>query len=132
MKTIFVSGYNVDEPPASNLIAALRFRGLSVEYSPSNPKNKPDSKWENWYEEGLMAALQGCDTFVAVVTDAWDSSSWMYAECQVALNLLNASQMPRLFYWNPQKISVTAAGMVRFLKSELPLDPDVAVEVLTQ
>ena len=131
MRTIFVSSYNVDKPPASSLIAALRNSGVVVENSPSNPADKSDPKWKKWYDEGLMATLMNCDTFVAVITDVWDST-WMVSECQTALNLHNVSMMKKYYYWNPQRISVTAAGLVPYLKSELPMEMDKAVDILIQ
>ena len=131
MKTIFVSAYNVDKPPASDLIAALQAKGVSVENSPSNPADKSDPKWKKWYDEGLMATLENCDTFVAVITDVWDST-WMAIECQTAMNLYSASQLTNYHYWNPQNVSVTAAGLVPYLNSELPLEMDKAIEVLIQ
>lgn len=131
MRTVFVSSYNVDRPPASDLIAALKTKGVAVESSPGNPADRIDPKWQNWYEAGLMDALARSDTFVTVVTDVWESI-WMASECQAALDLFSASRLTGFHYWNPQGVSMTAAGLLPYLKSELPVDIDQAVEVLVR
>jgi hypothetical protein len=126
MKSIFVSAYNIDKPPASTLINALLAKGITVEHSPSNPHERTDPKWENWYGGELSESIKKCEGFVSVIDETWDSSSWMAEECLVALKQMN------VYYWNPNNVKVTAPGMAPFLKSKLPTELIQAVQVLVK
>jgi hypothetical protein len=122
---IFVSSQSVDQNPARLLIDALATASLRVDHSPSNPLDRDDDRWPDWYEKGLRAALRGCRLFVIVVDAGWDSSSWMAQEAQSA----RESRMDS-FFWNPTRVSVRAKGMTPYLKVELPVDLEEAVRSL--
>src|SRR5688572_11316733 len=74
----FVSSTIVDQPPASELIAALRAAGHQVDHSPRGPD---DPRWPDWLEAGCRRAIEPCDTFV-VIQD-WDQAPWTTLEAQL-------------------------------------------------
>ena len=127
---VFVSSQAVDRHPASELIAELQKRGVQLERSPSNPLHAKDPRWEDWLEGGLAAALRRCGVFVVVVDAGWDSSSWMGEEAHLALEARGSIMPLRGFFWNPEGMRMTAAGMVRHLREELPIDSEKAAAVL--
>ncbi len=116
MNSIFVSSQGIDNPPASTLIAALRAKGITVEHSPSNPIDRTDPKWNNWYAEGLAQTLAKCEKFVIVIDEGWDSSSWMGEESHAAMVLNNAPLANQAYYWNPNNVVAQALGMKAYLK----------------
>jgi hypothetical protein len=124
---IFISSESVDGPPASLLIAALRRAGVAVEHSPRNPSDGPDPRWSDWYSRGLPEALERCDAFVAVINRAWDSSTWMGCEADEGRKRLSST-----FFWNPEGVTVTAAGMKPYLTVQLPATLEAAVGTLLQ
>jgi hypothetical protein len=126
---VFVSSQIVDRWPAGDLIQALRRVGVGVEHSPRNPRDGKDSRWRNWYSETLLTTLDRCDALVIVVEPGWDSSTWMASEAQAALAPGRRTEQ-KAFFWNPGGTRVTAAGMVGYLRVELPSDLDAAVAVL--
>jgi TIR domain len=127
---VFVSCQAVDRKPAGDLIRELRMAGIEVEHSPRNPLDGNDPRWEGWYQAGLAAAIGGCDVFVIVVDDGWDSSTWMAIEADAALAVPQGGSPLRLFFWNPEATTVKAAGMVRYLKHELPRGLDRAISCI--
>jgi hypothetical protein len=124
---VFVSSQSVDTAPASLLIDGLRGAGAAVEHSPRNPSDGHDPRWKNWYDKGLQEALKRCASFVAVVDRAWDSSTWMAIEADEAEKHLTST-----YYWNPQGVTIAAAGMKPYLTAELPAALDAAIAVLLQ
>jgi hypothetical protein len=112
---IFVSSQAVDEAPATMLVAELLRAGLVVEHSPRNE----DAAWSEWYGGGLSAAVARCSVFVAVIDRGWDSSTWMAIEADEAVQKLGSARI-RSFFWNPERLKVTAKGMLPYLKEELP------------
>jgi len=63
---------------------------------------------------------------VVVVDAGWDSSSWMAEEAHLALEATGMDRRLRGYFWNPERHHVTAAGVVGYLKEELPTDVDSA------
>jgi hypothetical protein len=129
---VFVSSQAVDQWPAAQLIACLNKLGVSLEHSPSNPRDKPDQRWKDWYHQGLPATLRRCRLFVIVVDDGWDSSSWMAQEAHLALVAPGSEKRLRGYFWNPERRQVTAAGMVGYLQQELPIEAQLAARFLAQ
>jgi hypothetical protein len=127
---VFASSQSVDHTPASDLILRLREMGAAVSHSPSNPLDRDDPRWNDWYAVGLPAAIEQCDTVVIVVDRGWDSSTWMAQEAQVAVQATGLGAKRRLYFWNPGGIVVQAAGMLPYLQSELPRSLDAAVQIL--
>ena len=121
---IFVSSQIVDRWPARDLIAALRLVGVEVEHSPSNPLDREDARWEDWYGHELVETVDRCDTFVIVIEPGWDSSTWMGIEAGMGV------KHGRVFFWNPDGITVKARGMTRYLQVALPQSLDAAVAQL--
>jgi hypothetical protein len=130
---VFVSCQAVDRKPAQDLIFALREAGVDVEHSPRNPLDGADARWKDWYDAGLATALRGCDVFVIVVDEAWDSSTWMAIEAQAGLAALRDGVARRAFFWNPLGIGVraAAAGTGAYLQHELPREVDDAIRRIT-
>jgi hypothetical protein len=78
----------------------------------------------------LIATLRRCSLFVIIVDPVWDSSTWMGEEAHAALEShLMVPHLPA-FFWNPDRVAVRAAGMVRYLKAELPIKTQEAVRIL--
>jgi TIR domain len=127
---VFVSSQAVDRDPARQLIGRLQSVGVRVEHSPSNPLDREDARWPDWYQEGLRAALGRCRLFVIVVDAGWDSSTWMAQEAHAALESDRMIRHLEGFFWNPTGAVVRAAGMVRYLKVELPVEIEDAVGIL--
>jgi hypothetical protein len=123
---VFVSSQVVDRWPARELIAGLRQAGLEVEHSPSNPLDSQDPRWANWYGDALEAAVDRCDLFIVVLEPGWDSSTWMAIEADAGL-AKGRRTAERAYVWNPDGIVVRAAGMIGYLRSELPRDLAEAV-----
>ena len=69
---------------------------------------------------------------MAVVDEAWDSSTWMAEEFHVAMNSEDGAKVKKTYYWNPSNLPVTAAGMMPYLHSEIPVSLREAVEVLSE
>jgi hypothetical protein len=124
---IFISSDLVDHPPASLLIDGLRRAGALVEHSPRNPHDGPDSRWPGWYSQGLPDSLSRCQSFVAVINRAWASSSWMACEAHEARKRLSFA-----FYWNPERVTVTAARMKPYLTTQLPASLEEAISILAR
>jgi hypothetical protein len=127
---IFVSSENVDRPPANALIARLRQEGWYVDHSPRNPAEGQDSRWPNWYREGLPAALDQTDIFIIALNHVWDSSSWMAEEAFCAMAQPNRQPVPHVFYWNPSGVEVTVQGVKPYLRERLPNALEAVVDRL--
>ena len=125
---IFISSQDVDNDPAKSLIERLRQEGFSVEHSPRNPLERNDSRWKNWYEEGLRSTLDKSEVFVSVIDGGWDSSSWMAEEAHQAMDAPGARPVPYAFFWNPLSIEIRAEGTFTYLRKELPKDLNEFVE----
>lgn len=116
---VFVSSQAADQRPARDLITGLRDAGVEVEHSPSNPLDRTDPRWTTWYDHGLGVAIAKSDAFVIVLDKGWDSSTWMGIEAEAALKSPNRTAT-NAYIWNPDGIVVSAAGMVPYLRPELP------------
>ena len=116
----------IDRYPAKDLIAGLREAGFEVDHSPSNPLDRDDPRWANWYAEGLPKAMDQCDAFVVALERHWDSATWMGIEGEEALKA-GRRTAEQMFVWNPEGITVHAAGMIRYLQAELPRDLSGAI-----
>jgi hypothetical protein len=130
--SVFVSSQAVDRMPAQGLLAALRNANIQVEHSPSNPLDGQDVRWSDWYGVGLIHSLRRSNVFVIAVDQGWESSTWMAQEADMALHSPLVAPQLQAFFWNPMRVEVRAAGMVGYLRAELPVDVMGAVEILTQ
>ena len=128
---VFVSSQVVDRWPARDLIVALRQAGFEVEHSPSNPLDREDLRWRNWYGEALASAMDRSDVFVVVLEPGWDSATWMAVEAEAGLTPGRKTER-NAFVWNPDGITVKAAGMIGYLRSELPRELGAAVARLRE
>jgi hypothetical protein len=117
MAGVFLSSQAIDRCPARTLIDALRTSGVRVECSPRNPLDGEDSRWTDWYSTGLPNAIRGVDVVVLVLDEGWDSATWMAEEARLAFAFLGAEAV---LFWNPNLVSVRAAGMLPYLKTRLP------------
>jgi hypothetical protein len=124
---VFVSSHAVSHKPANGLIRGLQRAGVEVGHSPLNPLDGIDPRWEHWYESGLAVALSGCNAFVIVVDAGWDSSTWMAIEAHTGMKVLEDGSRAGAYFWNPEAIVVQAAGMLPYLKQELPRGLDEAI-----
>ena len=128
--TCFVSSCAIDQRPATELVRAIRERGIVVDHSPVSPTRGGDERWKNWYESGCPETVAKCDAFVIVIDRAWDSSTWMAHESWCAMQDPRRSKTPMCFYWDPSDIGAKATGMMQYLKERLPSDPVLAAKLL--
>ena len=130
---VFVSCQSIDRKPANSLVRGLLSAGVEVAHSPCNPLDGSDERWASWYEDGLRKALDGCDAFVIVVDEGWDSSTWMAIEAETAIGLAARFSIKRILFWNPESVVVKANGMLPYLKIPLPLElEDVVREIASK
>lgn len=127
---IFVSCEQEDRPPAALLIGRLRAESWCVDHSPCSRVDNHDPRWYGWYEHGLGEALDWAEVFIMVVTEGWDSSTWMAQEACYAVQSNSPHQVKHTFYWNPDRCVVTAAGVLPYLRTPLPEDLDALVDQL--
>ena len=120
MPHVFVSACRIDEAHAAALIERLRAESFSVSHSPRNPSDGEDVRWRNWYESGCRVELERADVFISVIGPAWDCSTWMAHECEEALRLEEAGRIRGMYFWNPWRVEVKAAGMMAYLRERLP------------
>lgn len=130
MNNIFLSSQRVDSKYTSKLVRKLREEGFHVTHSPQNPLDGDDRRWRDWYERGLDEALESTNIFIIVIDYGWDSSTWMAQEADSALKRFESGQIREMCYLNPENIDIHAAGMLRYLKQQLPDDFDTLVEIL--
>ena len=130
MTRIFVSSCRIDDPLAAALIERLRSESFSVLHSPRHPSGGEDVRWRDWYNNGCRTELEGAGIFIAVISPAWDSSTWMAHECSEALKQMGVGRIQRMYYWNPERMDVKAAGMAVYLKERLPDDLDSLIGAL--
>ncbi len=115
------------------LISHLIEKEFRTNHSPRNPLDGDDNPWDDWYEKGLEEAINESQSFVIVVDQGWDSSTWMSIEADQALRKADTSGDNYLMaYWNPNDIEVKAKGVLGYLIDKLPNEPDKAIEALTR
>lgn len=130
---IFVSSQRIDEPHTTALISKLRGAGFQVVHSPKNPLDGDDERWtQDWYNKGLLETLDATDVFISSIDRGWDSATWMAIEADEAMKRTTNAHIQQMYYYNPLKISVTAAGMLRYLKEQLPDDLESTVKILSK
>lgn len=96
--TIFISNESSTDNRVVELIARLKSRpDIHVDQSPLNPRVGDDPRWRDWYARGCGEAIANADHFVAVVTDGYDSSTWMAMEFDEALKHCREHGRPTLF-----------------------------------
>lgn len=136
---VFVSSPCATESRAAELIAALRAAGVDVDHSPDpSGDSSVDSRWSDWYPKpgppgadtasGIARTLDASDVFVIVLSRGWDSSTWMGIEADEARARLEG----KLLHWNPDAITVRAAGMAPYLTTALPNRLAEAVRAILQ
>jgi hypothetical protein len=127
---IFVSSLQLYLPYAATLIEKLKAASFHVAHSPD--PDMQDVRWGDWYVRGCAVEFDDTDIFIIVITFAWDSSTWMAHESDEALKRFRAGRIRRMFFYNPEGIEVTAAGMLPYLIKRLPDSPDEVVALLRQ
>ena len=128
-KNVFVSSCATASPPAASLIERLREVGLKVVASPRGPS---DERWPGWYAGGCREEIAGANIFIAVVTRGWDSSTWMAIESDEALRSLESGALSKMYFWNPERIEVKAAGVLPYLRDRLPDDLGELISMLEE
>ena len=138
---VFVSSPRVGQAgsPTDALIAQLRAHGVQVSHSPPDRSNVScdDPRlvaWRDWYDGGCAAAVSAADSFVAVVDNAYTSSTWMGLELEAAQSPAGSRTRPLRMCWYESAL----AGGARYLPAwwaaalgdRLPDDVTTAVEVL--
>jgi hypothetical protein len=93
-QTVFVSVCEPEDPEVVRFVAALAEHGFRV--SPSSPPGGAGPEWDGWYDHGCRRPVDSCDAFVAVVTQAYDSSTWMAHEADEAQRRFDAGAAPAL------------------------------------
>lgn len=124
MIRVFVSFYPGNSAHGPALVAALRGAGCEVAHSPDA------DAMGDWYASGLPAALDRSDVFACVISQAWDSSTWMAIEADEAMRRFEAGRIAGCFCYNPEGRRVIAAGMIPYLRHLLPTDLSKAVELI--
>jgi len=130
-KGIFVSTENTADARVVRVIDLLKAAGHTVTTSPINPAIGDDPRWKDWYENGCRTAIDSNDVFLAVVTEGYDSSTWMAIELETAWNANRATGRPLLFLLHRSARPLPAA----FRQYEdgatlLPFDADEAIAFL--
>lgn len=129
---IFVSAPDVREPPAADLVRALRAAGAEVEQSPAGGD---DPRFGDWYDTGLLAAVRRCDALVIVPITWWDGSTWMATEADAGLKRALSDQEFDFCAWSPGGIQPPQREYGMYVHyvgraAALPPDPHEAAEVL--
>jgi hypothetical protein len=114
MTVVFVSSCEIDGAQADALIRFLREASFEVVHSP----RKTSVQWGKWYESDCRETIKRAAVFVAVINQAWDSSTWMMHELNEASRLLESGKLRKLYFWNPDGIEMRAGQ--RHLKERLP------------
>jgi TIR domain len=132
MTTVFVSSCRIDSAYDVALVERLRKESFRVLHSPRNRPGRKDERWREWYAKGCREEMERASIFIAVISPAWDCSTWMAHEVNEALKLMHAGKMQKVFSWNPERIKVKTSGMLRYVKQHLPEDLDELVRVLSE
>ena len=116
---IFISGPDLDRPPAADLLAALEACGADVEHSP----RAGGPRFKTWYEGGLPEAAARCDAFVLVPQTWWDSSTLMGLEAEAGQARSRVERGCRFYAWHPDGIVPDryAIGMRGYLSTAVAL-----------
>lgn len=56
----------------------------------------------------------------------------MAYECEEALKLTVAGKIQKMYFWNPERVEVKAAGMVSYLIERLPDDLDELISAMKE
>lgn len=131
-KSIFISCERVDDDYPSKLIAYLKAKGYTVRHSPKNPVDGKDDKWENWYSFGLNDCLENSNYFIIIVTDSWDSSSWMGQEAASGKLLYNNKVISKYMYIDLRSNINIPLGMATFLENKIPKEFVAVCEAICQ
>lgn len=123
---VFVSSPWVTRRPASDIIDALKRRGLSVFHSP--PWNQEDDfegtwdhRWEKWYGPNLWHVTATAKLIVFVVDRSdWEASSWMIHECEAATRASQDLGASKALTWNPYEINISNSNMIPHMGNKLP------------
>ena len=95
---IFVSTKNTSDTRVAQAIDALRaLPDVEVDHSPLNHMLVTDPRWKGWYGDGCKEAIAAADCFVALASTAYDNSTWMAYEFEVAVTFFGERGKPRLF-----------------------------------
>ncbi len=115
---VFISTPDPDEQSCAAFINALSGAGCSVLTSPKAVA----SNFSDWYSGGCHSLLARMDVFVAIVSNAWASSTWMAVEADAALAC--AAHVPLCCVaWNPRALAVPNGlkpYAANFLPASLP------------
>jgi hypothetical protein len=126
---VFVSSENIAVGRAADLVRALLKKGLSVTHSPpwdqeSNWAGPWNSDWDAWYGPNLWHSAEEARLIILVVSDLWQSSTWMLAECEAATKAAAMVDYSKVLIWNPEEVPITNPNFTRHLGEELPLSLD--------
>lgn len=127
---VFVSTKNTLDPRVAETIERLRaLPDVEVEHSPLNHMIGPDPRWKGWYGEGCKTAIAAADCFVAVASTAYDNSTWMEFELEMAVTLAGESGRPRVFLskCEPRPLADSFAAFEAAAVA-LPIEPREAVD----
>lgn len=100
MPKVFVSWYDGhNHVLASDFFRLLEEHSFEAECSPFSPESGfYDSRWADWYKEGLPKAISRADVFVAVITPSCDGSTWMLQEFEEAYSNFMKTGKPKLYF----------------------------------
>ena len=122
----FVSSTTVDQPPAAELIAALRAAGHQVDHS---PRGADDPRWPDWLDSGARRAIEPCETFV-IVQD-WNESPWTAHEAQLGDEPVSGGPPRWCTVFDPYCLRAYASDIPHYRGLELPFDLNQAVALLS-
>lgn len=123
---LFGSATKVDQPPASELIAALRAAGHEVDHS---SRDLDDPRWADWIHAAARQAIQPCETIVFV--QDWNDAPWTEHERLLAGERDNGRDRHWRTVYDPQCLHALTGDLPQYDGLRLPCDLAQAVALAT-
>lgn len=118
--SVFISTDNFGNVSIQEILNSLMEQNLIVNTSPKNPVNGYDAKWVDWYSKGLQLALVSTDVFIIILTDSWESSTWMAEEAHRAEELFTKGKIKKMAYVDIRTFAAPFAfGMKNYLRDKI-------------
>jgi hypothetical protein len=127
---VFINCERIKNDYVVALINILKSNEFNIFTSPDNPTDCEDYKWKNWYEFELEKTINNIDIFISIITDSWESSTWMGQENSIAEKYLLNGEIQNMYFIDLRTTNFMSKGMKRYLKNELPKDYDKIINIL--
>jgi|GEM_PF-4363642 len=127
---VFINCERIKNEYVESLINKLELNGFNLFTSPENPLDGYDIKWKNWYDSGFEEIITKINIFISIITDSWESSTWMAYECGKAEKYLLYGKINKMFFIDLRTKNFMSKGMLRYLKEKLPNNIDEIIKIL--